>query len=131
MQLSACLFFTTRCEQVLAFYESCGIGKTTDVLRWGENDMPVRTESMRGKILHARFEGPGVLFFASDNDDAEPMKGSALLFEADDLSRTQELFNRMAVGARVTVPLGRQYWGRTFGMLVDAFGVQWMFDCPA
>jgi hypothetical protein len=25
--------------------------------------------------MHAQFTGPGVDFFASDNDDAEPMRG--------------------------------------------------------
>jgi len=128
MRLSSSLFFTTHCEPALAFYEQCGLGKATILLRWGQNGMPVRTESMRGKILHARFEGPGVLFFASDNDDAEPMKGSALMLEFDDPARMSEMFGRLAEGATITVPLGRKYWGTDFGMLVDAFGVQWMFS---
>jgi PhnB protein len=131
MRLSPSLFFTTTCEQALSFYEGCGLGKATILLRWGQNGMPVRTEAMRGKVLLAQFKGPGVLFFASDNDDAEPMKGSALMMEMDDLPRMRELFNRMAAGGVITVPLARQYWGTDFGMLVDAFGVQWMFNCPA
>jgi PhnB protein len=90
--------------------------------------MPVRTEAMRGKVLHARFEGPGVGFYASDNDDAEPMKGSALMLEFDGLRAMGEMFDCMAQGGRITVPLARQYWGSHFGMLVDAFGVQWMFS---
>lgn len=129
MRLSPSLFFTTGCEPALAFYEQCGLGRGTILLRLGDNDMPVRTEAMRGKILHARFEGPGVLFHASDNDDAEPMKGSAMMLEFEDLAAMRELFARMAVGGRITVPLARQYWGTFFGMLVDAFGVQWMFSC--
>ena len=127
MRLSPSLFFTTNCEPALAFYEQCGLGRATILLRWGDNDMPVRTEAMRGKILHARFEGPGVLFHASDNDDAEPMKGSALMLECGDPAKMRELFDRMATGGQVTVPLARQVWGTSFGMLVDAFGVQWMF----
>ena len=129
MRLSASLFFTTCCQEALAFYEECGLGRGTILLRWGDNSMPVRTEAMRGKVLHARFEGPGVLFHASDNDDAEPMKGSALMLEFDELPATRDLFGRMAVGGTITVPLARQYWGSHFGMLVDAFGVQWMFSC--
>ena len=82
MRLSPSLFFTTNCEPALAFYERCGLGRGTILLRWGDNDMPVRTEAMRGEVLHARFEGPGVLFHASDNDDAEPMKGSALCWNS-------------------------------------------------
>jgi PhnB protein len=130
MRLSPSLFFTTNCEPALALYEQCGLGRATILLRWGDNGMPVRTEAMRGKILHARFEGPGVLFHASDNDDAEPMKGSALMLEFDDLSVMRELFARIAAGGRVTVPMARQVWGSSFGMVVDAFGVQWMFSGP-
>ena len=129
MRLSPSLFFTTNCEPALRFYERCGLGQAAILLRWGQDGMPVRTEAMRGKILHARFEGPGVRFFASDNDDAEPMKGSALMLEFDDLAPMRELFGRMAAGGVVTVPLARQYWGSHFGMLVDSFGVQWMFSC--
>jgi PhnB protein len=128
MRLSSYLFFTTKCEPALAFYERCGLGKATILLRWGQDNMPVRTESMRGKVLHAKFEGPGLLFFASDNDDADPMKGSALMLEFDDKARMAEMFSRLAEGGSVTVPLARQYWGSDFGMLVDAFGVQWMFN---
>ncbi|AZO53987.1 MULTISPECIES: glyoxalase/bleomycin resistance/extradiol dioxygenase family protein [unclassified Mesorhizobium] len=130
MRLSPSLFFTTNCEPALAFYQQCCLGRGAILLRWGDNNMPVRTEAMRGKVLHARFEGPGVLFHASDNDDAEPMKGSAMMLEFDGSAGTcQSLFARMAAGGRITVPFARQYWGSSFGMLVDAFGVQWMFSC--
>jgi PhnB protein len=129
MRLSPSLFFTTNCEEALTFYEQCGLGHATILLRWGENGMPVRTEAMRGKILHARFEGAGVLFHASDNDDAEPMKGSALMLEFHDLPAMQSLFERMARGGVITAALANQYWGGHFGMLIDAFGVQWMFSC--
>ena len=39
--------------------------------------MSAGSAAMRGRIMHRLFEGPGVLFYASDNDDAEPMRGSA------------------------------------------------------
>jgi PhnB protein len=127
MRLSPSLFFTTTCEPALAFYEQCGLGQARILLRYGDNGMPVRTEAMRGKVLYARFEGPGVMFTASDNDDAEPMKGSALLLEFTDLVAMRDLFVRLGTSGRITVPLARQSWGSDFGMLVDAFGVQWMF----
>jgi len=129
MQLSSYLFFTTTCEQALEFYSQCGIGRIVDILRYGENEMPVRTELMRGKIMHAQFEGPGVRFFASDNDDAEPMRGSALMFVLDDRSQTELLFQQLGGGGTVTTPLAVQPWGDFYGKLTDRFGVQWMFNC--
>ena len=130
MQLSNYLFFTTACEQALNFYTDCGFGKVVFAMRHGDNGMPVKTEAMRGKIMHAQFEGPGVRFFASDNDDAEPMRGSAHILMMDDREQTKQLFERLSVGGRVTTPLGIQPWGDYYGKLTDRFGVQWMIDCP-
>jgi PhnB protein len=84
---------------------------------------------MRGKIMHARFEGPGVLFHASDNDDAEPMRGSAHLLMLKDRRRTEALFALLGEGGKVTTPLAVQPWGDYHGKLTDRFGVQWMLNC--
>ena len=129
MQLSNYLFFTTGCEPALAFYTQCGLGRVVEALRYGEGGMPVHNEAMRGRIMHAKFEGPGVLFYASDNDDAEPMRGSAHILMMDDREQTRTLFGRMAEGGAITTPLGIQAWGAFYGKLTDRFGVQWMLNC--
>lgn len=130
MILSNYLFFTTACEQALAFYTECGLGRITEELRYGANGMPVPVEAMRGKIMHARFEGPGVLFYASDNHDAEPMRGSAHMLAMEDREEAEKLFMRLAAGSTITTPFGLQVWGDFFGKLTDRFGVQWMINVP-
>src|ERR1022692_3665511 len=95
MQLSNYIFFTTACAEALDFYTKCGLGTVVTMIRHGDNGLPVRTQSMRGKVMHAKFEGSGVQFFASDNDDAEPMRGSAMMFELDNREETQRLFNEL------------------------------------
>jgi PhnB protein len=129
MQLSNYLFFTTSCEEALAFYASCGLGRIVEVMHHGVPGMPLKNEAMRGKIMHAKFEGPGVLFYASDNDDAEPMRGSAHILMLGDRERTKRLFDLLGEGGRVTTPLGMQPWGDYYGKLTDRFGVQWMLNC--
>ncbi|MFZ6733997.1 hypothetical protein ACO0LG_18860 [Undibacterium sp. Ji42W] len=62
MQQSNYLFFTTQCEQALSFYTQCGLGNVVDILRHGERGMSLKNETMRGKIMHAKFEGPGCYF---------------------------------------------------------------------
>lgn len=130
MQLSNYLFFTTACEPALEFYTQCGLGRIVEIQRHGVNCISISNESMRGKIMHAKFERPGVLFFASDNDDAEPMRGSAHILMMDDRARTIELFGLLRQGGTVTTPLGIQPWGDFYGKLTDQFGVQWMLNCP-
>ena len=129
MELSPYLFFTTQSAPALAFYTQCGLGAVTEELRYGVGGMPVPSEPMRGKVMHARFAGPGVLFFASDNDDAEPMRGSAMILMLDDPDRTRALFARLEEGGRVTTPMAVQPWGDLYGKLTDRFGVQWMLNC--
>ena len=131
MRQSNYLFFTTSCEQALDFYMLCGLGRVVEIRRHGDNGMPVKNEAMRGKIMHARFEGPGVLFYASDNDDAEPMRGSAHILMTDSPEQTRQLFECLGSGGRVTTPLGVQPWGDYFGKLTDRYGVQWMLNCLA
>jgi PhnB protein len=130
MQLANYLFFTTMCEQALDFYTRCGLGKVTALVRYGDNGMPVPHEAFRGKIMHSRFEGPGVLFYASDNHDAEPMRGSAHILMMDDKESIDRLFGLLAEGGVVTTPLGMQPWGDYYGKLTDRFGVQWMLNFP-
>ena len=99
------------------------------MLRHGDNGVPVKNESMRGKVMHARFEGPGVVFYASDNDDAEPMRGSAHMLMMQDRGLTKQLFERLGDGGKTTTALGIQPWGDYYGKLTDRFGVQWMLNC--
>jgi PhnB protein len=129
MQLSNYLFFTTQCEEALAFYTRCGLGRMVEVKRYGENGMPIKNEAMRGKIMHAKFEGPGVAFCASDNDDAEPMRGSAHILMLTDKEQTEKLFNKLSESGKITTQLDIQPWGDFYGKLTDQFGVQWMLNC--
>ncbi|PRH87498.1 VOC family protein [Labrys okinawensis] len=129
MQLANYLFFTSHCEEALAFHAQCGLGRASILLRHGERGIPLANEAMRGKVMHARFEGPGILFFASDNHDAEPMRGSAHMLVTRDRGTTARLFASLADGGTVTTPLAVQPWGSFYGKLTDRFGVQWMLDC--
>lgn len=130
MQMSNYLFFTTHCEAALAFYTACGLGEVTEIKRHGESGPSLKNAVMQGKVMHAKFEGPGIRFYASDNDDAEPMRGSAHILMMDDAQATTELFTRLAAGGTITTPLGIQPWGDYYGKLTDRFGVQWMLNCP-
>ena len=38
------------------------------------------------------------------------------------------MFNALAEGGKITMPLEKQFWGATFGQLIDRFGNQWMFN---
>ena len=47
----------------------------------------------------------------------------------DDEEKTKQIFDNLADGGKVTMPLAKQFWGDLFGMLQDKFGISWMLNC--
>ena len=54
-----------------------------------------------------------------------------LNLEPDTRAETDKLFNALAVGGKVDMPLQAMFWGGYFGILIDKFGVRWMFNCAS
>lgn len=50
--------------------------------------------------------------------------------ELDSRADTDRLFNALAAGGIIEMPLQDMFWGAYFGNLVDRFGIRWMFNCP-
>ena len=65
-----------------------------------------------------------MLFFASDNDDAEPMKGFALIVMMDDRDLTERLFEKLSEGGQITTPRHSAV-ERFYGSSPTGSAVQW------
>jgi PhnB protein len=51
-----------------------------------------------------------------------------LSLSGDDADVLAGYFEKLSEDGTVTVPLEKQMWGDSFGMLTDKFGVQWMVN---
>lgn len=51
--------------------------------------------------------------------------------EPDTREETERLFNALAVGGTIEMPLQDMFWGAYFGNLVDKFGIRWMLNCAS
>ena len=51
------------------------------------------------------------------------------MLDFDDATDMKKKFDALSVDGKVTVPLADTFWGATFGMLTDAYGISWMFNC--
>lgn len=49
----------------------------------------------------------------------------------DTRAEADRLFNALAAGGKVEMPLQDMFWGDYFGSLVDRFGTCWMVNCSA
>ncbi|MCM2289397.1 MAG: VOC family protein [Sulfuritalea sp.] len=51
--------------------------------------------------------------------------------EPDTRAETMQLFQALADGGKIEMPLQDMFWGGYFGSLVDRFGMRWMLNCAS
>ena len=128
-QLNPYLNFDGSTRDAMEFYHSV-LGGSLDLQTFG--DAPMETpEEHKGRILHGRLESEGVTIMASDTQPGQavvPGDNVNLSLMGSDLGRLTEVFDGLAQGGEVTMPLAEQFWGDTFGMLTDRFGIHWMVN---
>jgi len=130
MKLVPYLHFAGNAEEALNFYTEALRGEVVMITRYGDSPMP-SDEDYKQKVMHARLQFDGNLIMISDVFKGQPVSTHGniqLSVEVPDKTRLNEVFNKMAEGGTVTMPLADQFWGATFGMLRDKFGVSWMFN---
>lgn len=130
MQIIPYLFFKGECAAAMAFYEAAGLGKLVEISHY--KDAPANPFNDANKadwVMHAALKGPSGTLMASDGVDSEPMKGFSLSIGTADLAEANRVFDALADGGNVRMPLAKQFWGAHFGQLTDRFGVQWMVNC--
>ena len=123
------VFFNGRCEEALEFYRSA-VGAEVEMLsRFKDAPEPGMTQpGMESKVMHASFRIGDTLLMASDGRcDGQPrFEGFSLSIVVPDEEKADSVFNALADGGKVTMPLEKTFWAPKFGMLEDRFGVGWM-----
>ena len=80
------------------------------------------------KVMHAslRIGEAGVM--ASDGTcSASPeFQGVSLSITVPSMETADRLFEALAHGGQVQMPLSKTFWSPRFGMVTDRFGVSWM-----
>jgi PhnB protein len=62
-------------------------------------------------------------------DRYEEPKGFSLSISTKDPAEAERMFNELAAGGKVQMPLQQTFWAAKFGVLVDRFGIPWMINC--
>lgn len=133
MQINTYLNFPGNCEAALHFYEKTLGAKIMSVMHFKGSPMEAQASpEMADKVMHAAFELAGQVFLASDDIQMDPAavnKPFALTISLPASAETERLFAQLAEGGQVKMPFQKTFWAEGFGMLVDRFGIPWMFNC--
>lgn len=123
------LFFGGRCEEALEFYGRALDARVEMMMRYNDSPEPHGLpECFADKVMHASIHIGETVLMASDGrcEGAVSFEGFSLSINVPDESAAERVFNALAEGGLVTMPLEKTFWAPKFGMLTDRFGVSWM-----
>ena len=125
------LNFGGKCQEALNFYKDCFQGEITEMMTYGDAKMDL-PEDQLARVMHATFKADGLILMASDGRPGCEMESGGpvtLSLHHDSEAEQATVFEKLAAGGEVTMPLADTFWGARFGELTDRFGIKWMFNC--
>jgi PhnB protein len=130
LKITPYLYFNGNCEEALNFYSEVFSGILDRIERYATAPMPV-PEDYKNKVMHARLSmGNDSLMFC-DVFPGESIRTSGNI-ELTILPTSEEearsIFNRLAEGGNIVMPLEMQFWGALYGKVQDKFGIKWMVN---
>ena len=133
MQLNTYLNFDGNCEAAFNYYAQHLGGKVVALLKFGDSPMAKRTPVQEhDKVMHARYEVDGATLMGTDRTSDypwEPIKCAYVVINLDGAPKAERIFNALADGGKVDMPLQETFWAHRYGITVDRFGVPWMVNC--
>ncbi len=127
--LNPYLNFNGNTAEAMRFYQSV-LGGDLNIQTFGDAGA-AQSDNEKNLTLHAALTSNGITLFASDGrPDTQVIFGDNvhLSLQGDDTARLTGYFNGLAAGGKIDMALAKQFWGDTFGMLTDKFGVHWMVN---
>lgn len=120
--------FDGKARQAMEFYKHA-LGGELYIMTFGESGQcPAGVED---KVMHAKLSGSGWVLMASDTTPEHRITAGnnfSIALTCESVADQDRLFAALGEGGTATMPLQDTFWGARFGMLLDQFGIQWMFN---
>jgi PhnB protein len=125
------LNFDGTCRQAMEFYKKC-LGGELFIMAFSEvpGALPEGHDA-KDRIMHATVSKGGHKIMASDSLPGMPFhpgNNFSVSIHCDSVEETEKLFAAFSEKGKVVMPLQETFWAARYGMLVDQFGIQWMFN---
>ncbi len=134
MQVQPYLSFEGRCEEAINFYRNALGAEVIMMMRFKEApDQSMMTPGTGEKIMHASLRIGDSTVMASDGRcmGKATFQGISLSLTLANDAEAKRLFDALANGGQVQMPLAKTFFATSFGMVADRFGVAWMVYVPA
>lgn len=129
IELLPYIFFKGNARQAFEFYKSV-FGGQLEMQTLGEAPAEMQSDEFKDRkdeIMHARLFGGAVTLLGSDSKNASQKSAKIeLSLNGSNPAELEKIFDKLGDGGKVRMKLSKQFWGATFGMVTDKFGVDWM-----
>ena len=127
------LFFGGNCREAFTRYQEVFGGELTLLTM---KDVPGGEPPADGAdlIIHGALVIGEDLLMASDDPTVEssgPVQGIMVSYDAPSSDEAKRVFEALAGGGEITMPLSETFFSPAFGACTDRFGVPWMVSADA
>ena len=134
MQISPYLSFRGECDAAFRFYEACLGGTVGGIFRYAGSPMADQVPpEWADKVMHGSITVGGQVLMGGDvvADRYQQPQGFSLSIQLQSTSEAERIFQELAAGGTILMPLEQTFWAARFGMVVDRFGIPWLINCEA
>lgn len=129
VQLAAYLSYDGNCAEAMKFYAKVLGAKLEALITYGQmpGGEPVPADQA-DRIMHAYLVHPDFAIMAGDAPPGVPfqgIQGCMMAITYPTAAEATRVFNALAEGGKVGMPLAETFWADTFGMVTDRFGTPW------
>jgi PhnB protein len=132
MHIHTYLLFDGTCGEAFRLYERVLGGKIDFIQTHGESPMKDQTPpDFLDKVMHVHMTVGDQVLMGSDAPPGhfKQPQGFSVSLGVTDPAEAERVFNGLAEGGTVSMPLQKTFWSESFGMLVDRYGTPWMVNC--
>jgi PhnB protein len=132
MRIDTYLFFDGQCAEAFRFYERVLGGRIEFMQTTGESPMADQTPpDQHDTILHVHLTVGDQVLMGSDAPPPhfEKPQGFSVSVNVEEPAEAERIFDALAEGGQVRMPMEKTFWAARFGMCVDRFGTPWMVGC--
>ena len=133
--------FNGNCEAAFRFYQSV-FGGELELYRYKDTPPPEQggypiAESEKDRVMHVSLPvGSHCVLMGCDTSDVSGPTATfgdniGISIGADSEAEAKRIFNALAEGGKITMPIEKTFWADLFGMCIDQFGIPWMVNFEA
>ncbi len=123
-------FNDKKCREAMTFYKDCLGGEVEFMTAKGtpmEKDMPADKLDL---VMHSTLKKGDWMIVGSDmmRDKATVGDNVGISLDCESAEEIKTIFDKLSKGGDVFMPLEDMFWGATFGLVTDKYGIEWMLN---